>query len=69
MRSLQLQVLERLSFGDSSVGEALSQEIRIALVWYWLTYVLLKRNKAKYQIMEAPSSVSPHNLKIEQVHS
>lgn len=69
MCSLQLQVLERLSFGESSVGEALSQEIRIALVWYWLTYVILKRNKAKYQTMEAPSSVSPHKLKIEEVHS
>jgi hypothetical protein len=51
------------------VGEALSQEIRIALVFYWLTYVILKRNKAKYQTMEAPSSVTPHKLKIEEVPS
>ena len=65
------QVLERLSFGGSSVKNAVNQELRIALFWYWLTYVLLNRNKAKYQVLEAPTPVtpvSPHKLKIEEVH-
>jgi ABC-type multidrug transport system ATPase subunit len=64
------QVLERLSFGGSSVKGAVNQELRIALFWYWLTYVLLKRNKAKYQVLEAPAPeapVSPHKLTIEEV--
>lgn len=61
------QVLERLSFSGSSVKNAINQEFRIALFWYWLTYVLLKRNKAMYQVLEAPITVSPHKLKIEEV--
>lgn len=63
------QVLERLSFGGS-VKNAVSQELRIAFFWYWLTYVLLRRNKAKYQVLESPAPVtpvSPHKLKIEEV--
>lgn len=61
------QVLERLSFGGSSVNNAINQELRIALFWYWLTYVFLKRNKAKYQVIEAPTPESPQKLKIEEV--
>lgn len=62
------QVLERMSFGGSSVNKAINQELRIALFWYWLTYVLLKRNKAQYQVLEAPSPpVSPQKLTIEEV--
>ena len=62
------QVLEWLSFGGGSVKGAINQELRIALFWYWLTNVLLKRNKAKYQVLEAPvAPVSPHKLIIEEV--
>lgn len=61
------QVLERLSFGGSSVNNAINQELRIALFWYWLTYVLLKRNKAKFQALEPPSPVNPQKLTIEEV--
>lgn len=64
------QVLERLSFGGSNVKNAINQELRIALAFYWLTYVLLKRNKAKYQVLEPPAPVTPvrpHKVKIEEV--
>ncbi|XP_024394887.1 ABC transporter G family member 7 [Physcomitrium patens] len=61
------QVLERLSFGGKNVQNAVNQELRIALFWYWLTYVLLKRNKAKFQVLEAPSKVTPHELAVEDV--
>lgn len=56
------QVLERLSFGKSTVRGAVTQEARIALFWYWLTYVLLKRNKPRYQALESPpAAVDPVN--------
>ncbi|KAH8948150.1 hypothetical protein BDL97_11G081100 [Sphagnum fallax] len=56
------QVLERLSFGKSTVRGAITQEARIALFWYWLTYVLLKRNKPRYQALESPTAaVDPVN--------
>ncbi|GLJ09395.1 hypothetical protein SUGI_0108540 [Cryptomeria japonica] len=48
------QVLERLSFSGSSVGNSLVQEGRIVLFWYWMTYVLLKTKKPKYQSLEIP---------------
>lgn len=48
-----LQALDRLSFGKSSLREAILQEGRIALFWYYLTYFFLKRNKPRYQKFEA----------------
>nr|ATB19617.1 putative ABCG7 [Juniperus indica] len=50
------QVLERLSFGGSSVGDSLAQEGCILLFWYWMTYVLLKTKKPKYQALEIPQA-------------
>eukprot|EP00246_Nothoceros_aenigmaticus_P002725 TRINITY_DN13580_c0_g1_i1.p1 TRINITY_DN13580_c0_g1~~TRINITY_DN13580_c0_g1_i1.p1 ORF type:complete len:250 (-),score=39.25 TRINITY_DN13580_c0_g1_i1:194-898(-) len=50
------QVLERISFGSSSVGKALRREGRIALAWYWLTYILLKRNRPRYQFLDPPNA-------------
>nr|ATB19618.1 putative ABCG7 [Juniperus microsperma] len=50
------QVLERLSFGWSSVGDSLAQEGCILLFWYWMTYVLLKTKKPKYQALEIPQA-------------
>ncbi|BBN06130.1 ATP-binding cassette, subfamily G (WHITE), member 2 [Marchantia polymorpha subsp. ruderalis] len=47
------QALDRLSFGKSSLREAILQEGRIALFWYYLTYFFLKRNKPRYQKFEA----------------
>nr|ATB19625.1 putative ABCG7 [Callitropsis nootkatensis] len=50
------QMLERLSFSGNSVGNSLAQEGRILLFWYWMTYVLLKTKKPKYQALEIPQA-------------
>ncbi|OVA08139.1 ABC transporter-like [Macleaya cordata] len=50
------QVLERLSFGGSHMREAVMAQGRILLFWYWTTYLLLQKNKPKYQQLE-PSLV------------
>ncbi|KAL3694118.1 hypothetical protein R1sor_007769 [Riccia sorocarpa] len=47
------EALDRLSFGNTTLREAIVQEGRIALFWYYLTYFFLKRNKPKYQEFEA----------------
>ncbi|KAF9625584.1 hypothetical protein IFM89_024357 [Coptis chinensis] len=49
------QVLERLSFGGSRIRDTLMAQGRILLVWYWTTYLLLRKNKPKYQKLEPPS--------------
>ncbi|XP_077253751.1 ABC-2 type transporter family protein [Tasmannia lanceolata] len=48
------QVLERLSFGGSRIRETVMAQGRILLFWYWTTYLLLRRNKPKYQQLEPP---------------
>nr|ATB19622.1 putative ABCG7 [Juniperus scopulorum] len=50
------QVLERLSFSGNSMGNSLAQEGCILLFWYWMTYVLLKIKKPKYQALEIPQA-------------
>nr|ATB19616.1 putative ABCG7 [Juniperus flaccida] len=50
------QVLERLSFSGNSMGNSLAQEGCILLFWYWMTYVLLKTKKPKYQALEIPQA-------------
>ncbi|PIA63632.1 hypothetical protein AQUCO_00201164v1 [Aquilegia coerulea] len=48
------QVLERLSFAGSQVKDTLVAQGRILLFWYWTTYILLRRNKPRYQQLEPP---------------
>ncbi|XP_068641030.1 ABC transporter G family member 7 [Aristolochia californica] len=48
------QVLDRLSFGGSRIGETLLAQGRILLFWYGTTYLLLKTNKPKYVQLEPP---------------
>lgn len=60
------QALERMSFGKSTIKEALIQEGRILLFWYWMSYVLLKRNKPKFQKL-APPSPNNSSVKIEEI--
>lgn len=60
------QALERMSFGKSTIEEALVQEGRILLFWYCLSYVLLKRNKPKFEKLVPPSH-SNSSVKIEEV--
>lgn len=61
------QVLERLSFSGSSVGDALVQEGRILLFWYWMTYALLKMKKPKYQPLELPTRQVQPTAKLEEL--
>jgi hypothetical protein len=62
-----LQVLERLSFSGRSVGDALAQEGRILLFWYWMTYALLKMKKPKYQPLELPTIEVQSTAKLEEL--
>ncbi|EEF35762.1 abc transporter, putative [Ricinus communis] len=46
------QALERLSFGGSHISDTVVAQSRILLFWYCTTYLLLKKNKPKYQQLE-----------------
>ncbi|XP_052186008.1 ABC transporter G family member 7 isoform X2 [Diospyros lotus] len=48
------QALERLSFGEGRVGDTVMAQGRILMFWYCTTYLLLEKNKPKYQRLEAP---------------
>ncbi|EFN58398.1 hypothetical protein CHLNCDRAFT_56833 [Chlorella variabilis] len=48
------EVLERLSFGDSSLRRTLASQGRIMLTYYWLTYCILVRKQPKYQPLMMP---------------
>nr|XP_043623654.1 ABC transporter G family member 7 isoform X2 [Erigeron canadensis] len=48
------QALERLSFGGSNISETVMAQSRILAFWYFTTYLLLEKNKPKYQPLEQP---------------
>ncbi|CAK9154785.1 unnamed protein product [Ilex paraguariensis] len=48
------QALERLSFGGSRIRDTVMSQSRILLFWYCTTYLLLQKNKPKYQRLELP---------------
>ncbi|PSR84970.1 ABC transporter G family member protein [Actinidia chinensis var. chinensis] len=48
------QVLERLSFGGARIRDTVMAESRILMFWYFTTYLLLEKNKPKYQQLEPP---------------
>ncbi|ERN00035.1 ABC transporter G family member 7 isoform X1 [Amborella trichopoda] len=56
------QVLERLSFGGSSIKDTVVEQGRILMFWYWITYLLQKKNKPKYQQLEPPPSMPLQQL-------
>ncbi|KAJ3694396.1 hypothetical protein LUZ60_009876 [Juncus effusus] len=57
------QVLERLSFGGSKIKDTIVAQGRILMFWYWTTYILLKKNKPKYQPLLPPS------VKLQQIEN
>ncbi|KAL3501851.1 hypothetical protein ACH5RR_036300 [Cinchona calisaya] len=64
------QALERFSFGGSSIKETVVAQSRILLFWYYTTYLLLKRNKPKYQQLEQPpTDQTEKQLKLEPLES
>ncbi|KAL2518897.1 ABC transporter G family member 7 [Abeliophyllum distichum] len=48
------QALERLSFGGSRIRDTVIAQSRILLFWYYTTFLLLEKNKPKYQQLEPP---------------
>ncbi|KAG6524230.1 hypothetical protein ZIOFF_014136 [Zingiber officinale] len=50
------QALERFSFGGSRIRDTVAAQGRILMFWYWTTYILLKKNRPKYQQLLSPSS-------------
>ena len=62
-----LQALERLSFGQSRIRGTLIAQSRILLFWYYTAYLLLEKNKPKYQQLEPPplDETQPDDLQIE----
>lgn len=49
------QALERLSFGGSRISDTIIAQSRILMFWYYTTYLLLEKNKPKYQRLEPPA--------------
>ncbi len=48
------EVLERLSFGQSSLKKVVGKEAQILLFFYWSTLYLLKKKQPKFQPMLLP---------------
>ncbi|XP_008811977.2 ABC transporter G family member 7 [Phoenix dactylifera] len=48
------QALDRLSFGNSRIRDTIIAQGRILMFWYWTTYLLLKKNRPKYQQLLPP---------------
>lgn len=69
-----LQALERISFGGTHIRETVVAQSRILLFWYCTTYLLMEKNKPKYQQLVAapleqtqPSAVQLEPINTEQV--
>ena len=51
-----VQVLDRLSFGNSSVSKSARGLTRVMLFNYWLTYSVLKAKRPRFERMRVPTS-------------
>ncbi|KAF2317846.1 hypothetical protein GH714_041162 [Hevea brasiliensis] len=62
------QALERLSFGGSHINDTVIAQSRILLFWYCTTYLILQKNKPKYQQLESlPLEQIQPQLQLEPV--
>lgn len=52
------EVLERLSFADSSLRRTMANQGRIMLCYWWFTYCILVRKQPRYQPLLAPPLAS-----------
>ncbi|KAF5745211.1 ABC transporter G family member 7 isoform X1 [Tripterygium wilfordii] len=53
------QALERLSFGGSRIRDTVIAQSKIMCFWYCTTYLLMEKNKPKYQRLEQPPPAEP----------
>lgn len=58
------QVLQRMSYGNSSLWKTLQGQGRVLLFNYWLTYCVLKAKKPRFQPLLSPAD-QHFNLSIE----
>lgn len=64
------QALERISFGGSRIRDTVVAQSRILLFWYCTTYLLLEKNKPKYQQLETiPLDHNKPHLKLKELNS
>jgi len=61
--------VERISFGKSRIRDTVVAQNRILLFWYCATYLLLEKNRPKYQQLESPIDQSQPRLKLEEFNS
>ncbi|KAK4263898.1 hypothetical protein QN277_029253 [Acacia crassicarpa] len=61
------QALERISFGGSKIRDTVVAQSKIMLFWYCTTYLLLEKNKPKYQQLEPPPVLKLHS-KLEEIN-
>lgn len=66
-----MQALERLSFGGSRIRDTVTAQSKILLFWYFTTYLLLEKNKPKYQQLESPplDDTTQSKLKLEPLET
>jgi len=63
------QALERFSFGKSRIRDTVIAQNRILLFWYFTTYLLLEKNKPKYEPLQIPADDKEPIIKTEMLHS
>ncbi|KAI9088636.1 hypothetical protein K1719_029750 [Acacia pycnantha] len=61
------QALERISFGGRKIRDTVVAQSKILLFWYCTTYLLLEKNKPKYQQLEPPPALKSHS-KLEEIN-
>ncbi|KAM0878139.1 hypothetical protein ACQ4PT_035054 [Festuca glaucescens] len=59
------QALERFSLGGIRIADTIAAQGRILLFWYWLTYLLLKKNRPRYQQLLPPSEEDQNKQQVE----
>lgn len=59
------QALERFSLGGIRIADTIAAQGRILLFWYWLTYLLLKKNRPRYQQLLPPSDEDQNKQRVE----
>lgn len=59
------QALERFSLGGIRIADTLVAQGRILMFWYWSTYLLLKKNRPKYQQLLPPLEEDKNKQQVE----